>query len=56
MTLQVGPLLPYGDWKVDASKFAQLLVENADYIYVRPITDGSEKKAERKSEGNSSCA
>ncbi len=50
VTLQVGPLLPYGDWRADAGKFAQLLADHADYIYVKPITDGSEK-AERKIRG-----
>ncbi len=43
VTLQVSPVLPYGDWKNSAGEFADLLVEHADHIYVRPITDGSEK-------------
>lgn len=43
--IQVGPVLPYGDWKSDAKKFAEILVEHADFISVLPITDGS-KSAE----------
>ena len=41
VSLQVGPVLPYGDWKNDAGEFAQLLVENADYIHVRPLINGT---------------
>ena len=47
VTLQVGPVLPYGDWKADAAPFAKLLADHADYIFVSPFTDGSEA-AERK--------
>lgn len=43
VTLQVAPVLPYGDWKSSAPDFADLLLEHADYVYVRSITDGSEK-------------
>lgn len=42
VTLQVSPLIPYGDWREDAGKFAELLCEHGDYIYVRPLSDGSE--------------
>ncbi len=43
LTLQVSPVLPYGDWKLDAGNFAKLLVEHADHIFVRSITDGTER-------------
>ncbi len=43
VTLQVCPVLPYGDWRADAHSFAELLAAHADYIYVRSITDGSER-------------
>jgi len=45
--LQVSPVLPYGDWKKDASKFAEILAANGDRIYVAPMTDGSDR-TERK--------
>jgi len=41
VSMQVSPVLPYGDWKKDASSFAQMLADHGDYIYVRSITDGS---------------
>jgi hypothetical protein len=41
VTLQVAPMLPYGDWRKDAPTFADLLIQNSDYIYVRPFADGS---------------
>jgi len=50
VTLQVHPLLPYGDWKLDAFAFAKILVEHADYLHVHPISDGlaeTEKKIRR---------
>lgn len=47
VTLQVSPLLPYGDWKKDAAAFAKVLVENADYVHVRPVTDGSSESEKR---------
>jgi len=43
VTLQVSPILPYGDWRGDAPKFAEVLAEHGDYVYVRSITDGSER-------------
>lgn len=47
VTLQVGPVLPYGDWRRDPASFAELLIENADYIHVSALSDGK-KKTERK--------
>ena len=47
VTLQASPILPYGDWKTDAPRFAEMLVEHGDYVYVRSITDGSDR-VERK--------
>ena len=47
VTLQVSPVLPYGDWKKDAGTFAETLVEHADYVHVKSLTDGSER-VERK--------
>lgn len=47
VTLQVSPVLPYGDWKDDAKAFATLLTENSDYIHIKSITDGSEKEERR---------
>ena len=43
VTLQVSPVLPYGDWRADAGRFAEMLVENGDYIYIRSITDGTDR-------------
>jgi len=47
VNLQVSPLIPYGDWKGDAGHFADMLVKHADHIFVKPLTDGSER-VERK--------
>src|SRR5690606_29138873 len=47
VTIQVGPVLPCGDWRADAAEFATLLAENADYINLFPLTDGSEKTDRR---------
>lgn len=41
VTLQVAPVLPYGDWRADAGRFAEVLDKHADYIHVKPLTDGS---------------
>jgi hypothetical protein len=41
VTLQVSPLLPYGDWRKDAAGFAELLARHGDYVTVRPLSDGS---------------
>lgn len=43
VTLQVSPVLPYGDWRADAGRFAEVLAENGDYVYVRSITDGTDR-------------
>ena len=43
VNLQVCPVLPYGDWRGDARSFAELLSAHADFVYVRSITDGSER-------------
>ena len=32
--IQIAPVLPYGDWKEDAHKFAKTLIEHADFITV----------------------
>ncbi|MCB0336834.1 MAG: hypothetical protein KDD62_11035 [Bdellovibrionales bacterium] len=45
--IQVGPVLPYGDWKTDAKGFAQTLVDHADFIRVLPLTDGSSQSEKR---------
>ena len=50
VTLQVSPLLPYGEWRKDASQFAEVLAEHGDFVYVRPLTNGSER-AEKKLRG-----
>ena len=47
VTLQVGPVLPYGDWKEDAASFAAVLNEHSDYLYVAPFTDGSDLAEKR---------
>src|SRR5690606_9957117 len=47
VTLQAYPVLPYGDWKADAGRFAEMLVEHGDYVYVRSITDGDERTERR---------
>jgi hypothetical protein len=43
VTLQVSPVLPYGDWKEDAPYFARMLCGHADYVHIRPLTDGTPK-------------
>jgi len=45
--LQVAPLLPYGDLERDAKEFAQILVENGESIFVRPLNDGSVAAGQR---------
>ena len=32
--IQIAPVLPYGDWKADAHKFAQTVIEHADFVTV----------------------
>jgi DNA repair photolyase len=38
VTIQVSPLLPYGDWQADADNFAAFLFRHADYVHIMPIT------------------
>ena len=47
VTLQVAPVLPYGDWRTDAGAFADLLIEHSDHVYVRPMTDGSDRMEQK---------
>jgi len=42
VTIQVAPVLPYGDWKKDVANFAEELIDSADFIYVRPLFDGTD--------------
>lgn len=49
VTLQVAPLLPYGDWKEDAGAFADSIVDAADYIHVKPLCVGKEREDKRVS-------
>jgi DNA repair photolyase len=37
--IQVGPVLPYGDWRVDAAAFAEEIVAEADFVSVQSIAD-----------------
>lgn len=39
--IQVSPMLPYGDWRTDAGTFADELCEEADYIAIKSIAQGS---------------
>jgi hypothetical protein len=41
VTLQVGPVLPYGDFRRSAGEFAKVLSAHSDYIHLMPMTDGS---------------
>jgi hypothetical protein len=36
---QVGPILPYGDWRTDAREFSEELAKEADFISVHSISD-----------------
>jgi DNA repair photolyase len=51
VTLQVAPLLPYGDWKRDAAAFAEVLDLHGDRIHVRPLSSGNPEE-ERKLRGS----
>lgn len=42
VTLQVAPILPYGEWKKDAVNFARVLLANGDYIHALPFLRGNE--------------
>jgi hypothetical protein len=37
--VQVGPILPYGDWRADAGAFAESLAAEADFVTVKSIAD-----------------
>ena len=41
VTLQVAPVLPYGDWRDDAGEFAKILTENADFVHVKALAGGA---------------
>jgi hypothetical protein len=41
--IQVGPILPYGDWRKDARAFAAALCTEADFLVVRSIAQMSDK-------------
>lgn len=43
VTIQAGPVLPYGDWRHDADEFARVLVDNADYIVAQPLHTGQKR-------------
>ncbi|MCB0320390.1 MAG: hypothetical protein KDD60_05635 [Bdellovibrionales bacterium] len=47
LRIQVTPVLPYGDWRRDAMRFAELLSEHASGIDLRPLSDGSEQREKR---------
>lgn len=40
--VQVAPLLPYGDWRRDADKFAELLSDNAEFLCIRSLAQLAE--------------
>ncbi len=42
--IQVTPVLPYGDWRKDATKFAEILLSHATGIDLRALSDGSEQR------------
>jgi DNA repair photolyase len=39
--IQVGPILPYGDWRTDASGFAEDLAREADFVSLQSIADAA---------------
>ncbi len=47
VNIQVCPVLPYGDWRNDAEKFASILADNADNVFVRPFSSGSQEDEKR---------
>ena len=47
VTLQVGPLLPYGDWKKDAPEMAEKLLSVGAPIVLQAMSDGSERTERR---------
>ncbi len=47
VTIQVAPVLPYGDWRKDAESFAALLIDHADYISVNTFESGGNERSRR---------
>lgn len=41
--IQVGPILPYGDWRKDASAFATKLCAEADFLVIRSVAQMCER-------------
>ena len=39
--IQAAPILPYGDWRNDVQGYATLIKENADYIKIKSLWDGT---------------
>jgi len=39
--VQVGPMLPYGDWRKDAAAFAEDIVAEADFVSVQSVADAA---------------
>jgi len=48
VTLQVAPVLPYGDWRKDAALFAEELIGAGDSIYIRCLLDGANQTVDRQ--------
>lgn len=48
VSLQVSPLLPYGDWKADADAFAEVLDTHGDYIHLASLSTDNEAEAKRR--------
>ena len=44
VSIQVHPVLPYGDRERDARAFAKLLVDHADSIHIRPLVQAGDKQ------------
>lgn len=42
VTVQVAPLLPYGEWRDDAHRFANWLAAGADYLLIKPLVNRRE--------------
>lgn len=49
VAIQVAPLLPYGDWRKDAAKFAEFIIHNSDYAIIRSIMQLASPKKLRES-------
>ena len=43
VSIQVAPVLPYGDWKNDAACFAKALCEISDHIFILPFNTMAEQ-------------